>query len=578
MEITSIQFRGHDCFKSHWSGFEQIKPINVIIGKNNAGKSRLLDLAHALTTWQLKDRDWDYKITTSLDEPSLKRAFPENYSGGDLVGNYWSANGKFLVGKAVCLTTDSKLQPTSELTFLPPLNPDAQPGGAYSHQKRMAILKAATHTLLWHKLAKKQFRRLLADRDLRSEVAHTVLKLSEDGRGATNIIRKFILTSNKDFPRELIQKDILGHLNTIFSSDGYFEEIQIKNHDENAPVSGDTQWEVFLGEAKKGLISLSNSGSGLKTVLLVLLNLYAIPHIEKKSFDQYVFAFEELENNLHPSLLRRLFGFLESFAVDHGATLFLTTHSSTALDLFGESKHAQIIHVTHDHESARAQTVSAHFGQLGILSEIGARPSDFLQANGIVWVEGPSDCIYFNRWIELISEGKLREGKDYQCAFYGGALLARTQFVTPEQAERNLVNLFRINPNIVVICDGDRGYPRARVKDRVRRIRAEVMNIPSAHIWISKGREVENYIPGEILAKVYERSSLPDLGQYDHFLPRRHASSKSYSEMHLNQKAIDKVELAIEATPQMTLELMKSRFDWKEQMESIREKIKTWSK
>src|ERR1017187_7950097 len=59
-----------------------------------------------------------------------------------------------------------------------------------------------------------------------------------------------------------------------------------------------------------------------------------------------------------------------------------------------------------------------------VISELGAKPSDLLQANGIIWVEGPSDCIYLNRWLDLFTEGRLQEGRDYQCAFYGGSLLA----------------------------------------------------------------------------------------------------------------------------------------------------------
>ena len=105
-----------------------------------------------------------------------------------------------------------------------------------------------------------------------------------------------------------------------------------------------------------------------------------------------------------------------------GCTVFLTTHSSTALDVFGMSKESQIIHVTHDGEAAKAFRITAHFDQLSVVSELGAKPSDLLQANGVVWVEGPSDRIYLNRWIELYSDGELTEGRDYQCAYYGGSI------------------------------------------------------------------------------------------------------------------------------------------------------------
>jgi len=48
MNIDSVKFKGYRCFKNDWAGFEAIKPINVIIGRNNSGKSHLLDLVAAL--------------------------------------------------------------------------------------------------------------------------------------------------------------------------------------------------------------------------------------------------------------------------------------------------------------------------------------------------------------------------------------------------------------------------------------------------------------------------------------------------------------------------------------------------
>jgi predicted ATP-dependent endonuclease of OLD family len=333
-----------------------------------------------------------------------------------------------------------------------------------------------------------------------------------------------------------------------------------------------------LGENKKGLIPLSNSGSGLKTVFLVLLNLLVIPEIMGKPKSEFTFAFEELENNLHPALIRRLFQYLEAYAVKEKATIFLTTHSSTALDLFGVSKNAQIIHVTHDGEAAKATTVSAHFDHLGVISELGAKPSDLLQANGIIWVEGPSDCIYINRWIDLYTGGKFQEGRDYQCAFYGGSLLARTQFKSSEDAEAELVNLFRVNPNIVVICDGDRTDKGKRIKDRVRRIRGEVSKIHGAHIWITNAREIENYVPGIVLEKAMGLSSLPDPTQYEIFFPRKGSPGSSYIEARMNRKSLDKMDLAILSVPHMNKSIMEKRFEWETQMELIVDRIASWNK
>ena len=311
----------------------------------------------------------------------------------------------------------------------------------------------------------------------------------------------------------------------------------------------------------------------------VLLNLLVMPEVASKGErtgkrgSQFVFAFEELENNLHPALLRRLFRYLEDYAVAEKANIFLTTHSSTALDFFGTSENAQIVRVSHDGESAHATRVSAHFDRLGIVSELGARPSDLLQANGIVWVEGPSDRIYLNRWIETRSRGALREGRDYQCAFYGGALLARAQFKTPEEADAGLVNLLQVNPNVVVVCDSDRSSGDAELKNRVKRICTEVDIVPNGHIWTTDAAEIENYVPGGILGIALGLSSLPDPGQHESFFPRHRPQTDSYIERNLNRRHLDKMELAMSSVPYMTRELMESRFDWNEQMAKIVERI-----
>lgn len=574
MTIKSACFKGHRCFKRVWSGFDEVKPINVIIGRNNTGKSHLLDLAEALCDGKLETKGWSFRFDCVLDELSLKRAFPENTSGGELQGNHWEQHGRFFVDVPVTWETDEKAVPT-ELVF-PNGFEQKSPHGTKSSERRLATIGQLVRTAR-HQLFGSNFRRLFADRDIRPENPDIQLRLFADGRGATNIIRRYVVTSNPTFPREVIQRELLDALNEVFGSDGKFTEIEPKLHDD-APGKQSGEWEVFLGEAKKGLIPLSSSGSGLKTVFLVLLNLLVVPKIEKKQNSEFTFAFEELENNLHPALLRRLFQYLENYAVRERATIFLTTHSSTALDLFGVSKNAQIIHVTHDGEAARAVTVSAHFDHLGVISELGAKPSDLLQANGIIWVEGPSDCIYLNKWLDLYTGGRLQEGRDYQCAFYGGSLLARTQFTSPEIAEKELVNLFRVNPNIVVVCDGDRPAKGSRAKQRVRRIRSEVRKIPGAHIWVTAGREIENYLPGVVLAKALELTSLPDPAQYDLFFPRKGAPGTSYVETKANRKGIDKMELAVLSAAQMDKAMMVPRFDWDSEMKAIVERVDSWNR
>ena len=534
MKADSIYFKGYSCFKEDWAGFDTIKPINVIIGRNNSGKSHLLDLVEALCKDELDklfDSEWQYRCSGVLDEESLKEVFSGIIIGGDLHGDLWDNHGRYLVDKAITWkgTSSGGKSPQKKISDVKLLDNSSSELTDARRSEVYTVLKNPTH-----QLKGKSFRRLLADRNIKTELKNTDMELDRDGQGATNIIHQFI-TSDR-FQREVIEDDLLAELKLIFGSDGQFLAIGVQELDGRGDETKN-YWEVYLREKKKGWIPLSKSGSGLKTVILVLLNLLVVPKIENAEKSQFTFAFEELENNLHPALLRRLFQYLEDYAVKEKATIFLTTHSSIALDFFGVSNNAQIIRVLHDGESARTETVHTHSNLIKVVSELGARPSDLLQANGLIWVEGPSDRIYLNRWIELYTDGRLREGRDYQCVFYGGSLLARVEFKSPEDEATELANLFQINHNLVVMCDGDREAENSDLKPRVKRIREEVEKIDGAHTWITDAKEIENYLPGSVLEKATGLSPLPYPGQYE--------SWSSYTEKNMGRKSIDKVARAI---------------------------------
>ena len=54
MRADSVYFKGHLCFQKEWAGFDTIKPVNVIIGRNNSGKSHLSHLQNSNSTSRAK--------------------------------------------------------------------------------------------------------------------------------------------------------------------------------------------------------------------------------------------------------------------------------------------------------------------------------------------------------------------------------------------------------------------------------------------------------------------------------------------------------------------------------------------
>jgi len=241
-----------------------------------------------------------------------------------------------------------------------------------------------------------------------------------------------------------------------------------------------------------------------------------IPAKEKKPLNNYVFAFEELENNLHPALLRRLFLYIRDIALKQDTYFFITTHSSVVIDLFSNDPEAQLIHTTHDGKAATAKRVKAYVQRKGILDDLDVRASDLLQSNGIVWVEGPSDRLYFNRWIDIWSDGTLREGAHYQCVFYGGRLQAHLTARISEEERDKLIKILLVNRNAIFLTDSDRQYPRQRLNATKQRIRREINDI-GAIFWETKGKEIENYIPHGAIASRFEKKLDKQIEQYQLF-------------------------------------------------------------
>lgn len=248
MLAESAKFRGHRCFKNHWSGFDTFKFLNVIVGRNNTGKSHLLDLPAALCGGQLPANDWEYKFSGVLDEASLKQEFRPDVHGGALNGRWWFDHGQIFAN--VPITWEFSRSKQIELSFPPGFQFESK-WGFGSTQARLECLRSILSRVVTRFTGTK-FCRLAADRDISPEPENNALRLDANGSGATNIIRRFILTTNPAFPREVIQVDMLNALNDVFAGDGQFNEIQVKVHDE--PGSGFPQghWEVFLGEKKKG--------------------------------------------------------------------------------------------------------------------------------------------------------------------------------------------------------------------------------------------------------------------------------------------------------------------------------------
>ena len=558
MKDVSIKFKNYKCFGDELQGFESILPINIIVGRNNSGKSSLLDLIkyaikpYDLTPLSHKNKKPEGVLTTTLSDDDVKKVFKPGVHVEKIpTPDLWSF-GKEWAGEKLSV----QLRFNDSTLFVELSKP--LPDFAIEYQEQLA-------RSLTNPFRDKIFKHLKAERDIHPEgdERNRTVPVDENGLGATNIIQQFI--NKASLPSQLVEKTLLEELNKIIQPDAAFTDIVVQQLE-------NTSWEIYLEEEEKGRIALSQSGSGLQTILLVLIFLYLVPVKESKSLDRYCFAFEELENNVHPALQRRLFLYLRNIALKHKTYFFITTHSSVVIDLFSSDSEAQIIHTIHDGKKATASRVEAYVQRKGILDDLDVRASDLLQSNGVVWVEGPSDRLYFNRWIQIWSDGELREGAHYQCVFYGGRLLAHLTGSVPEEQRNELIKILLINRNVMVMIDSDKKDQEESINSTKLRIRQEIENI-GAICWITKGKEVENYISKAAIAALYNMNSVRQVDKYQSFNDYLDHIKKGEGKKFLSNKVL----FAERVCSHLTKENIKPVLDLEERLNKVCKRIKGWN-
>jgi AAA15 family ATPase/GTPase len=559
LDGAGVKAKNYKCFGKIPQGFEEILPLNLIIGRNNSGKSALIDLIeYAIDSSKIKDiGNYGFKgqvpeifLKRFLKEQEIRTVFKDNQSGGAIQGNHYDYGAKW-INKPIIV----KLHRGNVKEFVS-IKPK------FDSEKITEDFGRPLGVNVANPFSGKIFKRLYSDRDLSAESEDNNILLSSNGIGATNIIQSFI--NRSDIERDYVEKDLLNDLNKIFAPDSIFERILAQKRKDN-------KWEIFLEERNKGRIALSDSGSGLKTVMLVLINLILIPRLENNPIERYVFAFEELENNLHPGLQRRLFNYMNEKVIENNSSLFVTTHSSVVIDLFNKNINAQILHITHSGERSKVRRVVTHIENDGVLDDLDVRASDLLQSNCVIWVEGPSDRVYINRWIDLWSDGELKEGIHYQCVFYGGRLLAHLE-ADPTEGVGG-VKMLKVNRKVIAVSDSDRSKPSQSIGKTKKRIKSEVESVGGLS-WITEGREIENYIPKRLFQEIYGVDNLRKLGKYGEISNYLDKIKSKEGRVYLKNKVVF-AEKIVKIFSRQDIE--ESALDLKERVSEICIKIREWN-
>ncbi|MDQ7918409.1 AAA family ATPase [Mesonia sp. MT50] len=295
-------------------------------------------------------------------------------------------------------------------------------------------------------------------------------------------------------------------------------------------------------------LPLDSFGTGIHQLVMLCSTL--VIH------DNSIVCIEEPEIHLHPELQRKFIKFL-------GKTkniYFLTTHSNIFLD---SRLNTSIYHVQNDGIKSTISHANRTTRTFSILNDLGYHSSDILQANGIIWVEGPSDRTFIIKWINLI-DSTLIEGLHFSIMFYGGRLLSHISFQN-EKLITDLIPLLKLNRNAYVLMDRDGFSSKTKINLTKRRIKEE---IGDRNCWITKGREIENYLTEKTIQNWLEVDKVkinPDL-----------KLEEIVSKIHKNKYNTAKTKYSKEIIKHITIEDL-DILDLKLKVKQLTNRINDWN-
>jgi hypothetical protein len=358
-----------------------------------------------------------------------------------------------------------------------------------------------------------------------------------DGFGGQGLIEKLARLQNPDVHQQS-EKRKFARVNNFLQSvtDNPTATLEI-------PFERDT----ILVHMNGRTLPLESLGTGIHEVII----LAAASTI----LEETVVCMEEPEIHLNQILQRKLVRYL---ADDTSNQYFITTHSAALMD----TPEAETYHIQLRDNQSTVTRVTSDRQRSVVCEDLGYRPSDLLQSNCLIWVEGPSDRTYLAHWISKCA-ADLVEGIRFSIMFYGGRLASHLSGNDLDGAIEGFISLRRLNRRAVILMDSDCSSKEKPINATKTRLIKEFDEGPG-HAWVTDGREIENYIPVDqitaaLAAVMPTATATTKLRRYDKVLSIKSAGGKPGQ--------APKVEIAKHVAANFNFD--DSRLDLKQQLDKL---------
>jgi len=213
-------------------------------------------------------------------------------------------------------------------------------------------------------------------------------------------------------------------------------------------------------------------GDGVAQVILLTFPLFSDP--------ERAFFIDEPELHLHPGFQRAV---VDVYLKEAKGPVFMATHSNHIIDRATGGDDIGLLRVWRADKTGKPVALGGgdlrvdvvDRGDMRVLDDLGVTVSSVMRVNCVIWVEGPSDVIIIDKLLDLAAghvtgDRALVRDLHYGYAMYGGSNIASHAFAHDEEGDEDtdcLIKAARVGGAAVVIADSDGGKKTKR-DDRLR--------------------------------------------------------------------------------------------------------------